>query len=120
LIDKPAQVERDERAPDWTNAYNVEDLKRITTLFERHDEGLVHGPFDGYSAHDAATDLRTRWLKLGLRDDEGAPGMGLHRPRTRPEAARPRLHRGRMTLSPGKLQLHTTHDACLTMPPDPY
>jgi hypothetical protein len=28
LIDRPAQVERDESAPDWANGYNVEDLKR--------------------------------------------------------------------------------------------
>jgi hypothetical protein len=36
--------------PGWAEGYNVEDLKRVTTLFERHDEGLVHGPFDRYSA----------------------------------------------------------------------
>jgi len=53
LIATPAQVERDESVPGWASGYNVEDLKRITTLFERHDEGLVHGPFDRYSAHDA-------------------------------------------------------------------
>jgi hypothetical protein len=64
LIDKPAQVERDESGPAWASG-NVEDLKRITTLFERHDEGLVHGTFDRYSAHDAANDLRNGWLKLG-------------------------------------------------------
>jgi hypothetical protein len=39
LIGTPAQVERDESAPSWANGYNVEDLKRITTLFERHDRG---------------------------------------------------------------------------------
>jgi hypothetical protein len=39
LIGTPAQVERDESAPDWARGYKVEDLKRITTLFERHDEG---------------------------------------------------------------------------------
>jgi hypothetical protein len=32
LIDTPAQVERDESAPDWANGYDVDDLKRITTL----------------------------------------------------------------------------------------
>jgi hypothetical protein len=42
LIDKPARVERDESAPDWAKGYNVEDLKRITTVFKRHDEGLMH------------------------------------------------------------------------------
>ncbi len=46
LIDHPAEVVRDASAPDWANGYKVEDLKRITTLFERYDEGLVHGPFD--------------------------------------------------------------------------
>jgi hypothetical protein len=73
LINHPAEVVRDASAPDWANGYNVEDLKRITTLFERHDDGLVHGPFDRYSAHNAATDLRNGWLKLGPRDDEGVP-----------------------------------------------
>jgi hypothetical protein len=68
-----AQVERDESAPAWAQGYNVEDLKRITTLFERHDEGLAHGPFDRYSAHDAADDLGNGRLSLGPRDDEGVP-----------------------------------------------
>jgi hypothetical protein len=39
FIDKPAQVERDESAPAWAKGYDVEDLKRITTVFKRHDEG---------------------------------------------------------------------------------
>jgi hypothetical protein len=43
LIATPAQVERDESVRGWANGYNVNDLKRITTLFERHDEGQVHG-----------------------------------------------------------------------------
>jgi hypothetical protein len=103
LIDTPAQVERDESAPDWANGYNVEDLKRITTLFERHDEGLVHGPFDRYSAHDAATDLRNGWLKLGPRGDEGVPVWAcVVRELDRKQPVRD-FTGGRMTLSPGTL-----------------
>jgi hypothetical protein len=103
LIDKPAQVERDESAPDWANGYNVEDLKRITTLFKRHDEGLVHGPFDRYSAHDAATDLRNGWLKLGPRDHEGVPVWACvvrELDRTQPVGD---FTGGRIMLSPGTL-----------------
>jgi hypothetical protein len=103
LIDKPAHVERDESAPGWANGYNVQDLKRITTLFERHDEGLVHGPFDRYSAHDAATDLRNGWLKLGPRDDEGVPVWAcVVRELDRRQPVRD-FTGGRMTLSPGTL-----------------
>jgi aspartyl/asparaginyl beta-hydroxylase len=103
LIDKPAQVERDESAPDWANGYNVEDLKRITTLFERHDEGLVHGPFDRYSGHDAANDLRNGWLKLGPRDDEGVPVWAcVVRELDRKQPVHD-FTGGRMTLSPGTL-----------------
>jgi Aspartyl/Asparaginyl beta-hydroxylase len=73
LIDKPAQVERDESAPDWAKGYKLEDLRRVTTLFNRHDKGLLHGPFDRYRDRDAANDLRNDWLKLGPRDDKGVP-----------------------------------------------
>jgi len=103
LIDKPAKVERDESAPAWANGYNVEDLKRITTLFERHDEGLVHGTFDRYSAHDAATELHNGWLKLGPRDDEGLPVWAcVVREIDRKQPVRD-FTGGRMVLSPGTL-----------------
>lgn len=103
LIDKPAQVERDESGPAWASGYNVEDLKRITTLFERHDEGLVHGTFDRYSAHDAANDLHNGWLKLGPRNDEGAPVWAcVVRELDRKQPVRD-FTGGRMTLAPGTL-----------------
>ncbi len=73
LTDEPAQVERDESAPHWARGYKLEHLRRITTLFNRHDEGLLHGPFDRYRDRDAANDLRHGWLKLGPRDEEGVP-----------------------------------------------
>jgi hypothetical protein len=66
-------AKRDESAPAWAKGYDVEDLRRITTLFERHDEALVYGAFDRYSGHDAVNDLRNDWLSLGPRDDEGVP-----------------------------------------------
>jgi hypothetical protein len=65
LIDKSAQAERDESAPDWAKGYDVEDLKRITTLFERHDEGLV--PRSTWATHLVftwwliATQMRLAW-----------------------------------------------------------
>jgi hypothetical protein len=103
LIPTPAQVERDESAPAWADGYNVEDLKRITTLFERHDEGLVHGPFDRYSAHDAANDLRNGWLNLGPRNDEHVPVWAcVVRELDRKQPVRD-FTGGRMTLSPGTL-----------------
>jgi hypothetical protein len=103
LIDKPVQVERDESAPGWAEGYDVEDLKRVTSLFERHDEGLVHGPFDRYSAHDAATDLRNGWPKLGPRDDEGVPVRAcIVRELDRKQPVRD-FTGGRMMLSPGTL-----------------
>jgi hypothetical protein len=96
-------VERDESAPGWANGYSVEDLKRVTTLFKRHDEGLVHGPFDRYSDHDAADDLRNGWLKLGPRDDEGVPVWAcVARVLARKQPVRD-FAGGRMTLSPGTL-----------------
>jgi hypothetical protein len=99
----PAQVERDERAPGWAGGYDVEDLKRVTTLFERHDEGMVHGTFDRYSAHDAATDLRNGWLKLGPRDDDGVPVWAcVVRELDRKQPVRD-FTGGRMTLAPGTL-----------------
>jgi hypothetical protein len=73
LTDMPAQVERDERAPDWAKGYKLEELRRITALFNRHDEGLLHGAFDRYRYRDAANDLHNGWLKLGPRDGEGVP-----------------------------------------------
>jgi hypothetical protein len=96
-------VDRDESAPDWARGYNVEDLKRIATLFERHDEGLAHGPFDRYSGHDTATDLHNGWLKLGPRDDEGVPVWACvvrELDRKQPVGD---FTGGRMTLSPGTL-----------------
>jgi hypothetical protein len=103
LIATPAQVERDESGPGWANGYNVEHLKRIATLFERHDEGLVHGPFDRYSAHDAANDLRNGWLKLGPRNDERVPVWAcVVRELDRKQPVRD-FTGGRMTLSPGTL-----------------
>ena len=66
-MDERRTSERDESAPAWANGYAVADLKRITTLFERHDDGLVYDVFDRYSGHDAADDLRNGWLKLGPR-----------------------------------------------------
>jgi len=102
-IGTPAGVERDESAPGWASGYNVADLGRITTLFERHDEGLVRGPFDRYSAHHAATDLRNGWLKLGPRDDDGAPVWAcVVRELNRSQPVRD-FTGGRMTLSPGTL-----------------
>ncbi len=73
LTNKPVKVERDESAPDWTKGYKLEGLRRITTLFNRHDGGLLQGPFDRYRDLDAANDLHNGWLKLGPRDAEGVP-----------------------------------------------
>jgi hypothetical protein len=70
---RPAQVERNTTAPAWAKGYDIDDLKRITTLFERHDHGVVHGPFNRYSGHDAVNDLRNGWLTLGSHDDDGVP-----------------------------------------------
>jgi hypothetical protein len=103
FIDKPAQVERDESAPDWAKGYKVEDLKRITTVFKRHDEGLMHGPFDRYRDRDAAADLRNGWLKLGPRDADGIPVWAcVARELDRKQPVRD-FTGGRMTLSPGTL-----------------
>ncbi len=103
LIGTPAQVERDESAPGWANGYNVEDLKRITALFERHDEGQAHGPFDRYSAHNAANDLRDDWLKVGPRNDERVPVWAcVVRELDRKQPVRDFTGR-RMTLPPGTL-----------------
>lgn len=38
LTNKPAEVERDVRAPAWAKGYRLEDLRRITTSFDRHDK----------------------------------------------------------------------------------
>jgi hypothetical protein len=101
LIDNPAQVERDESAPEWAKGYSVEDLKRITALFKRHDGGLLHGPFDRYRDRDAATDLRNGWLKVGPRDDEGVPVWAcVVRELDRKQPVRD-FTGGRVTLSPG-------------------
>jgi hypothetical protein len=103
LIDKPAQVERDKSAPSWAQGCKVEDLKRITTLFERHDEGMVHGTFDRYSAHDAADDLGNGSLKLGPRDDEGLPVWACVVRELKRKLPVRDFTGGRMTLSPGTL-----------------
>jgi hypothetical protein len=57
----------------WAKGYDVEDLMRVTTLFERHDEGMAHGTFDRFSGHDAADELHNGRLTLGPRDGEGVP-----------------------------------------------
>jgi hypothetical protein len=69
----PARVQRDESGPEWAKGYRLEDLRRITTLFIRHDEGLLHGPFDRYRDRDAAHDLHTGRLRLRPRDAMPAP-----------------------------------------------
>jgi len=103
LIDQPAQADRDESAPGWAQGYGVEDLKRITTLFRRHDEGLLLGPFDRYRDRDAAADLRKGWLKLGPRDDEGVPVWAcVVRELDRRQSVRD-FTGARMTLAPGTL-----------------
>jgi hypothetical protein len=73
LNNKAAEVGRDERASGWARGDKLEDLRRITSLFNRHDEGLLRGPFDRYRDRDAANDLRDGWLKLGPRDAESVP-----------------------------------------------
>lgn len=73
MIDEPTQVQRDESAPAWAKGYRLDDLRRITTLFNRHDAGMLHGPFDRYRDRDAATDLHAGWLRLGPRDATGVP-----------------------------------------------
>jgi hypothetical protein len=103
LIGTPAQVERDESAPDWARGYELEDLKRITTLFNGHDEGLLHGPFDRYRDRDAANDLRNGWLKLGPRNDERLPEWAcVVRELDRKQPVRD-FTGVRVTLSPGTL-----------------
>jgi hypothetical protein len=100
---RPAEVERDARGPAWAKGYSVEDLKRITTLFERHDEGLVHGTFDRYSGHDAVDDLHNGSLSLGPRDDEAVPVWGcVVRELARKQTVQD-FTGGRMSLSPGTL-----------------
>jgi Aspartyl/Asparaginyl beta-hydroxylase len=103
LTDERGQVEPDGSAPDWAKGYSVEDLKRVTTLFERHDEGLVYGTFDRYSGHDAVNDLSNGWLTLGPRDDAGVPVWACvvrELDRKQPVSD---FTGGRMTLSPGIL-----------------
>jgi hypothetical protein len=103
LTDKPAQVERDDSAPDWAKGYKLEDLKRITTLFNRHDEGLLHGPFDRYRDRDAANDLHNGWLRLGPRNNQGVPVWAcVVRKLDRKQPVHD-FTGGRMTLSPGTL-----------------
>jgi hypothetical protein len=88
-------------APDWAKGYSVEDLRRVTTLFNRHDEGLLLGPFDRYRDRDAAGDLQNGWLKLGPRDDEGVPAWACV---VRELGRRQPVHDftgARMTLPPG-------------------
>jgi hypothetical protein len=103
LIDKFARVERDESAPDWARGYKLEDVRRITTLFNRHDEGLLHGPFDRYRDRDAANDLHNGWLKLDRRDAEGVPVWAcVVRELDRKQPVRD-FTGARVTLSPGTL-----------------
>jgi hypothetical protein len=103
LSDKPAPVERDKRAPDWARGYKLEDLRRITALFKRHDEGLLYGPFDRYRDRDAANDLHNGWLKLGPRDADGVPAWAsVVRELDRKQSVRD-FAGGRFELSPGTL-----------------
>jgi hypothetical protein len=103
LIDKFARVERDEGAPDWARGYKLEDVRRITTLFNHHDEGLLHGPFDRYRDRDAANDLHNGWLKLDRRDAEGVPVWAcVVRELDRKQPVRD-FTGARVTLSPGTL-----------------
>jgi Aspartyl/Asparaginyl beta-hydroxylase len=102
-MERGAEVVRDESAPNWAKGYSVEDLKRITTLFKRHDDGLLYGPFDRYRDRDAATDLRNGWLKLGPRDAEGVPVWAfVARELDRQQPVRD-FTGGRVSLSPGTL-----------------
>jgi Aspartyl/Asparaginyl beta-hydroxylase len=89
--------------PGWAKGYDVEDLKRITALFERHDEGMVHGTFDRYSGHDAVDDLRSGALSLGPREGDGVPAWACvvrELDRTQPVQD---FTGARMTLAPGTL-----------------
>jgi Aspartyl/Asparaginyl beta-hydroxylase len=99
--DKSVPVERDERAPGWAKGYKLEDLRRITSLFNRHDEGLLHGAFDRYRDRDAANDLHNGWLMLGPRDAAGGPVWAcVVRELDRTQSVRD-FTGGRVTLSPG-------------------
>jgi hypothetical protein len=89
--------------PAWAKGYSVEDLKRITTLLERHDAGLVHGTFDRYSGHDAVDDLRNGSLSLGPRDDEGVPQWACVVRELGRKLTVQDFTGGRMSLSPGTL-----------------
>jgi hypothetical protein len=92
-----------ESGPSWAKGYDVDDLRRITTLFERHDEGLLHGTFDRYSGHDAVNDLRNDWLELGPRDHDGVPEWAcVVRELDRQQRVRD-FTGARMTLAPGTL-----------------
>jgi hypothetical protein len=93
----------DQARPAWAKGYDVEDLKRITALFERHDEGMVHGTFDRYSGHDAVDDLGSGSLSLGPRDGEGIPAWAcVVRELDRKQRVQD-FTGARVTLSPGTL-----------------
>jgi hypothetical protein len=109
LTDDPGGVERDERAPVWAKGYKREDLRRITTLFNRHGEGLLRGAFDRYRDRDAGNDLDKGWLKVGPRDEQGVPVRAcVVRELERKPPVRD-FTGGRVMLSPGTL--YCTHMA---------
>lgn len=93
-------------APAWARGHEVSDLKAITRMVARHDEGMIHSAFGRYSEVDAVGDLEHGRLRFGPFDAEGEPAWLIStRQQKRALSVRDFTGGQRLRLPPGALSV---------------
>jgi len=93
-------------APAWARGHEVSDLKAITRMVARHEEGMIHSAFGRYSEVDAVGDLEAGRLRLGPFDAAGEPAWLIStRSQKRPQRVRDFTGGQRLALPPGALSV---------------